>query len=278
MRSPAPWRRAGRGRTGALATIAAAALTTNGCMSAPERVDAVARELGYTRAVLRGADFSHVLFRNDKYESAGVLHVYIEGDGSPYLDRHSVAADPTPRHPLMLRLMAMDMAPAVYIGRPCYFGLAADPPCTARDWTLDRFGVRVVDSLARVIGKLRPASDPMGIALFGHSGGGALAVLVAARLPDVRRVVTLAGNLDPDAWTAYHRYTPLDGSLNPAREGPLPSSVLQQHFAGDRDRDVPSWMVRDAATRIGATDINVLRGVTHTCCWEKLWPAILTGR
>ena len=41
---------------------------------------------------------------------AGALHVYIEGDGTPYVARHDFAADPTPRNPLMLRLMTLDPA------------------------------------------------------------------------------------------------------------------------------------------------------------------------
>jgi hypothetical protein len=34
------------------------------------------------------------------------LHVYIEHDGTPWLQGVHVAADPTPRRPLVLELMA----------------------------------------------------------------------------------------------------------------------------------------------------------------------------
>src|SRR6185436_12059458 len=118
--------------------------------------------------------------------------------------------DPTPRHPLMLQLMTLDSAPSVYVGRPCYFGLANDPPCTPRDWTLDRFSPRIVDSMASVIEQLRAGRGTDAIELYGHSGGAALAVLLAARLGGVQRIVTIAGNLDVEAWTTYHGYTPLE--------------------------------------------------------------------
>ena len=117
----------------------------------------------------------------------GALHVYIEGDGTPYVARYDVAADPTPRHPLMLQLMTLDPASSVYVGRPCYFGLANDPSCTPRDWTLDRFSPRIVDSMARVIEQMRTGRETDAIELYGHSGGGALAVLLAERLGGVQR-------------------------------------------------------------------------------------------
>jgi pimeloyl-ACP methyl ester carboxylesterase len=254
----------------------------SGCASAPERVAALAREAGYARAVVRGAAFEHVVFRSAGHRAGQahqdeVLHVYIEGDGRPDLDRWTVAADPTPRNPLMLRLMALDPQRALYLGRPCYFGLATEPPCTPLDWTLDRFGERVVASLAQALAEIRRGRETVPVELYGHSGGGALAVLLAQRVPGVRRVVTLAGNLDPDAWTAYHAYTPLTGSFNPARLGPLPPSIAQQHFAGERDRVVPPTMIEAAAARIGAPPVTRLPAATHTRGWVEAWPAILAG-
>ena len=264
-------------RRAALASLVAATIVSAGCASAPERVDALSHQLGNTRSVVRGGEFTHVVFENAASHASGVLHVYIEGDGTPYLDRWTVAPDPTPRKPLMLRLMAMDPGPAVYVGRPCYFGLATLPPCTPRDWTLDRFSERIVASLVQAIAELRSARSPGAIELFGHSGGATLAMLLAAQVPGVRRVVTLAGNLDPDAWTAYHGYNLLDGSLNPVRAGPLPAAIVQQHFAGERDRIVPAWMTEVAAARIGGHGTTRLPGVTHTRGWEQAWPAILAG-
>ena len=158
----------------------------------------------------------------------------------------------------MLRLMTLDPAPSIYVGRPCYFGLANDPPCTPRDWPLDRFSPRVVDSMARLIEQLREGRQDA-IELYGHSGGGALAVLLAARLGGVQRIVTIGGNLDVDAWTAYHGYTPLEGSLNPVNAGPLPATLLQEHYVGDRDRVVPPEMVEAAALRLDVPGAIVLR-------------------
>jgi pimeloyl-ACP methyl ester carboxylesterase len=254
-----------------------ASLLLAGCATPAERMDVEARSSGYARNVVQGSGFRHVVYANGRHAAGGVLHVYIDGDGSPYLDRWTVAADPTPRNPLMLRLMALDSAPAVYVGRPCYAGLATDPPCSPLDWTLGRFSERVVDSLATVIEQQRAATGASGLALFGHSGGGTLAVLIAARLPDVRRVITLAGNLDPDAWADLHEYTRLTASLNPVRLGPLPITIEQLHFAGARDRVMPPALIETAAGQLGARGVAVLPDVAHATGWEAKWPAILAG-
>jgi pimeloyl-ACP methyl ester carboxylesterase len=252
---------------------ALASLLIAGCASAPERVEGIAASLRMERAIEQGADFRHVVYRPAQ-RGPGALHVYIEGDGRPYLDRWTVAADPTPRNPLMLQLMALDRGNAIYVGRPCYFGLATDPPCSALDWTLARFSDRIVTSLAAVIEAERIARGSATVELYGHSGGGALAVLLAHRIPETTRIVTLAGNLDTEAWVALHHYSALEGSLNPARLGPLPARVSQQHYAGTRDKVIPAWMVEQGAREIGGGAITV-DTKSHICCWEEQWPAIL---
>lgn len=260
-----------------MVSLVLATLLATGCSGSPPRPDEIVHRFGFERRVQRGADFTHIVFTNAHTPEPGALHVYIEGDGTPYIARYDVAADPTPRHPLMLWLMTLDPEPSIYVGRPCYFGLAGGPPCTPRDWTLDRFSQRIVDSMARVIEQTRAARGNEAIELYGHSGGGALAVLLAARLGGVQRIVTIGGNLDTDAWAAYHGYTPLEGSLNPVGAGPLPASLVQQHFVGDRDRVVPPEIVAAAARRLGAQGVIVLHGVSHARGWDHAWPSILAG-
>jgi len=254
----------------------AALVVLAGCATPMQRVDALVDRNGWNRIVMTGADFRHVVLDNGILDAARPLHVYIEGDGSPYLDRWTVAPDPTPRRPVMLQLMTLDAAPAVYVGRPCYFGLARDPPCTEIDWTLGRFSEPVVESMAQAIEQLRRERGHRYVELYGHSGGGTLAALLAARVPGIVRIVTLAGNLDPDAWSRHHGYSPLSGSLNPARRGRLPDSVEQLHLAGARDESVPAWMIAQAAPQLGAVAVEVVPGVAHSCCWSARWSLLLS--
>jgi pimeloyl-ACP methyl ester carboxylesterase len=114
--------------------------------------------------------------------------------------------------------------------------------------------------------------------LFGYSGGGALAVLVAAKRNDVIRVVTIAGNLDHAAWTRAHGDAPLTGSLNPAEAADRISRIRQIHFIGRDDEIVPPAIAASYLGRVAdRSNISVIEvpGADHTCCWAEKWPALL---
>src|SRR6185312_16414959 len=128
-----------------------------GCVGTPSRVADVVREAHFQEDVVQGTTFRHRIFRRDYPASpagaaaSGTLHIYIEGDGRPFIARTLVTADPTPRDPLMLHLMALDPGPSVYLGRPCYFGLAHDPNCNSAYWTAKRFAPEVIESIGSVL-------------------------------------------------------------------------------------------------------------------------------
>lgn len=246
-----------------------------GCATPTQRVDRIAAAAGMQRSVIDGERFQHVVFSRGAPLAGRVVHVYLEGDGTPYLNRTTAAPDPTPRNPLMLQLMADDPAPAVYVGRPCYYGLAASPGCTPLQWTLRRFSPEIVDSMQRAIE--RATDGAAALELYGYSGGAALAVALARRLDGVVRVVTLAGNLDPNAWTTLHRYSPLEALVDPLEGGRLPQAIRQLHVAGELDRNVPRGLIQDAARRLGASDVRVQPGADHACCWREAWPSLRDG-
>src|SRR6185437_2332145 len=106
--------------------------------------------------------------------------------------------------------------PVLYLGRPCYLGLASSPECRPADWTFERYSARVVASLAAATNRFREREGRPDVVLVGHSGGGTLAVLMAPQVQGLRAVVTIGANLDVAAWTLWHGYLPLNGSLDPA--------------------------------------------------------------
>jgi pimeloyl-ACP methyl ester carboxylesterase len=109
------------------------------------------------------------------------------------------------------------------------------------------------------------------IVWLGYSGGGTLAILLASRLPETVGVITVAANLDIEAWADHQRSSRLVGSLNPARQPPLPPRVYQRHYAGGRDRTVPVEVTRRGA----GAELVVVTDHDHHCCWTRLWPAVL---
>jgi pimeloyl-ACP methyl ester carboxylesterase len=172
----------------------------------------------------------------------------------------------------MLHLMALDPAPSVYIGRPCYFGLAHDRGCDPSYWTLRRFSPQVVESLAAVIRSEATRAHASSIEIYGHSGGGTLAVLLAMRVSGVTRVITIAPTLDTAAWCSLHGYSPLLGSLNPADMNlhlQVPRVLV---LVGSEDTNTPPELVRAAAAKIGVSDsVHVIPRYTHNCCWQEVW-------
>jgi pimeloyl-ACP methyl ester carboxylesterase len=203
------------------------------------------------------------------------LHVYLEGDGRPWLSRQEVAQDPTGRDLLALRLMARDPVDSIYVGRPCYHGFAADPGCQPWWWTHGRYSPEVVRSLVAAIRGILPARPPSRIVLIGYSGGGVLAILMAPHLEGVSQVITIAANLDIDAWADHHGYSPLRGSLNPARQAPLDEGLRQLHLIGDQDTRVPHTSLTAYLARNPKATLRILPGFDHRCCWVEQWPDIV---
>lgn len=233
--------------------------------------DAASGEENY----IGGDPFRHLVVRHGIRERTGPVHVYLEGDGLPWITRTRVARDPTPRNPLALRLMIGDPGPSLFLGRPCYHGLADTPGCSPLLWTHERYGEDVVRSMTAALrNALKPDNDRE-LTLIGYSGGGVLAMLIAARVEQVRRVVTIAANLDIDAWADHHGYSRLRGSLNPATEPPLPSSIRQIHLTGGRDARVPPRLSRPVSDRQMNARFLVFPQSDHRCCWERDWLSIL---
>ncbi len=245
-----------------------------GCQTPTSRLNQFASLSQFDRSVVNTNGFDHLVFANAGDASSDTLHVYLEGDGSPWRYRVITMRDPTPRDPLMLRLMSKDNSPSVYVGRPCYNGTSQDDGCDPEMWTSARYSTTVVESMTNVIRRLIRIHEKTRVKIIGHSGGGALAMLIAQRLLEVEHVITLAGNLDIDAWTQHHSYLKLFSSLNPARQPPLRKDIKQWHLVGAKDSVVPPNLVKRFISRQpNALGISVA-AFGHVCCWESVWPGI----
>jgi pimeloyl-ACP methyl ester carboxylesterase len=247
------------------------AVLSVGCRSPSERFRALAAARSFHAEVVTGTGFQHLVL-SAAPRPGRMLHVYLDGDGVPWLGGYP-AVDPTPRDPLVLDLLALDPGPAVYLGRPCYHGLDGGPPCVPGLWTSARYSDDVVASMAAAARRVLAARGATGVVWLGYSGGGVLAMLLAARVAETTGVITLAANLDVDAWANRPGWLPLAGSLDPARLPSLPSHIVQRHYAGGRDRQVPVEVTRGGVA--AGAELVVVPDYDHRCCWQTRWPAVL---
>ena len=243
------------------------------CASPERTADRIARRAGLEALTLPGKGYEHRAYSALR-GGAGTLVLFVESDGTPWVEGGTrVALDPTPRVPLALKLAAETPGPVLYLGRPCYDGAGPRSACPPRLWTSDRYSLEVVESMVAAADSFATAHRLSRVLLVGSSGGGALAALMAPRLRYTVGVVTIAADLDTDAWAEWHHYAPLTGSLNPAREPPL--GVLEWHLIGDRDGNVPYATAQRYLSRLAPGRVLRYPTYDHVCCWEELWPSFL---
>jgi len=264
-----------RGRLCLALLCLAAVLSAGGCSSTRIAPSELAARLQLSAVELQGTEFVHRAYYGGLHESSeSPLWVFIEGDGRPWIAGRIPADDPTSRNPLALRLAVATGRPVLYLNRPCYDGHASDPECSVELWTSARYSDRVVQSMTEALRSFQSQQGFDEIVLVGYSGGGALAALMAPRLPNVRALVTIAANLDVAAWTSHHGYLPLDASLNPAdRDDVL--AVPEIHLVGARDMTVPPQISRRYFERRPQAAVWKYPTFDHVCCWAEEWPRIV---
>ena len=236
-------------------------------------IDALDKDPSFSAGRISAVELPQRYLRRTERGPGERLRVYFGGDGRPWVDGR-VARDPTGRRQLGLRLFLADPAADAYLGRPCYHGGAAAPGCDPALWTSARYSPAVVGAMATGIAQLRALHGARRVELVGYSGGGTLALLVAAREPAVDRVITVAPLLDPVAWTAHHRLAPLAGSLSPL-DAPYPGGHAEWHLLGGRDAVVPPRLAARYAAHRPEAHFRVIDRFDHRCCWLAHWPGLL---
>lgn len=252
-----------------------------GCAGYPSSADSAVNQVaarGWQQRRHATAGFAMVSWHRLPVDAEEVL-VVVEGDGRAWRTRRRPSADPTPADPVGLRLALASGAPAViYIARPCQF-LEALPEagCDLRWWTSHRYATEVVAATSKVIDTLlADRVRPARLTLLGWSGGGVIATLLAASRTDVDLLVSVAANLDTEAWVAHHGVSPLTGSDTPRRHLRALAGTPQLHLGGADDDVAPPALNRDLLAAIGpVASQQVLPGQGHRCCWVSVWPAPL---
>ena len=208
-----------------------------------------------------------------------LVFVFIEGDGRAWRTRSIRAADPTPSQAVAAQLAnrTASKSKVLYLARPCQFfddrALARLKECEPKLWTDDRYSS---DTIKVISNALDAGLGVIGqqLVLVGYSGGGVVAALLAAQRSDVVGLITIAANLDVDAWTSHHRVSLLHRALLPVNYADQLSEIPQYHLLGTKDAVVPK-VVHDSylaalgdMTRVKTVYVD---GYDHSCCWSESW-------
>ena len=208
---------------------------------------------------------------NNGISKPGTLHIYLSGDGHPWLNKTLIAKDPSPYQPVALQLMSLDPNPAHYLGRPCYHlppGQSEQAPCEPSLWTFQRYSETVVQTMAQGVRQL--GSQVSNITLIGFSGGGVLATLIGERVKKVKTVVSIAANLDTQLWSETLGYSPLQGSINPRSLPALRRDMRRIHLIAGKDSQVPPKVTNAFINTHGGTPL-LFAEFNHHCCWHTIW-------
>ncbi|TNF97796.1 MAG: alpha/beta hydrolase [Gammaproteobacteria bacterium] len=254
----------------------------SGCVSAPSHESRVQHAEHLTSAAnwqklsLPTSDFVLMTYLPQKSHKADTLTIYLEGDGLAWVTRSTPSTDPTPKKPIGLELALQHPNDNVaYLARPCQFVTGDDKRgCSKTVWTDGRFSEQVIRASNEAIDMLKEHFGSQYLRLIGFSGGGAVAVLAASQRSDVSQLITVAGNLDHQAWTAMHRVTPLTNSLNPADVWQSVVHIPQLHFIGEKDFIVSRKVAESYQSKFPEEqkpELKIISEMSHSCCWAEQW-------
>jgi dienelactone hydrolase len=126
--------------------------------------------------------------------------------------------------------------------------------------------------------KLKQQYGASELVLIGYSGGGAVATLVAAKRSDIKTIITVAGNLDTDAWVRLYGLEPLSESINPASIAQSIRNIPQIHYVGGKDDVIPRAISQSFLQKMGRPNqakVIELSNYGHVCCWTEGWSELL---
>lgn len=234
-------------------------LLLTGCSTITAPADFVYKEIG-TR------DFTIATWQKVTTPSAP-YKIYIEGDGYAFNAHGRATQDPTPHGTLVRELAFGDKNPnVIYLARPCQY--VKSPICSKRHWTTARFAPEIINAEYEAIKNIA-GNNP--VILVGFSGGAQIAGLVATAKPglNIKKIITIAGNLDHLAWTQYHNLPPLNESMNLESYRKQFAKIPQIHYIGSNDEVMPSLLVREF---IGNNDLIIeVNGASHNEGWGKIY-------
>jgi len=247
--------------------------------------DHLVKEQNFIQEIIKTNDFALFSYQKIINPKNKVLNIYIEGDGLAWENRYRLSRNPTPTDPIALKMALVDKAEnIIYLARPCqYVDFSLNKNCANQEyWSRARFSQKVIDSTNQAIDKIKIKYGFKNINLFGFSGGGAVAVLVASKRSDVKSIKTIAANLNHKMLMKMHKVSPLDQSLDAIDVAYKLSKIRQIHIAGKQDNTVYVRTIESFVNKVNKNSkdkiayLKIIKDANHEYKkWPEIWSNII---
>lgn len=229
-------------------------LILSACASKPEEPN------GFYYTPVKTNFFTFTSFEKN-IKNGQMLRIYIEGNGNP-----------NPKQTTALTLAEKDpYQNVIYLARPCQF---SDDEVCQHDtiWKDAQFNSEIIQQIQEAVLQLMRKYKAPSIELVGYDGGATVALLLANRIPQTKRVITIAGILDTAAYQQTNPRVSFKKSLNPADEKNQIAAKTQIHYVGKNDKLTPPKTAERFVTTqphpINAT-VKAVSNVGH-CDWADV--------
>lgn len=245
------------------------------CAATPSKIreDLVLKSspIGFSEKIYQTNNFK-IFFLQKLADKNSPINIFIEGDGRAWLSKRVVSPNPTPKNLLLANMALKDSSPnVIYFARPCQF--VEDDRCEKKYWTTDRFSKPVIESYEQILSQFKNRD----INFIGYSGGAAVAILLASEMENIKSIKTIAGNLDYNAFTKYHKVDSLNDEMDIDSAIAKISTIPQVHYMGGNDEVITKEVFESFKSKIENSEENsahikfiTIPDATHTKGWEEI--------
>lgn len=230
-------------------------LLTTACSGIPKAPE------GFVMREAQTEHFAIAVWEKEPLHNKRTIRFYIEGNGNPRPDK-----------PVALRLAENDKTPnIVVLSRPCQY--INNKLCANQDlYTVSQYNPEIIREIEEIVVYYIQKYDAPNVEFVAYDGGAPIAFYMAEKLGRVKKVVTIAGILDLDAYVNKHNLPAFKDAENPIKMGSKIANIPQIHFVGGKDTVTTRGMVERFVSKLHnpkSAVVKVAPNMGHTG-WENL--------
>lgn len=194
-------------------------------------------------------------------QSNRTIRFYIEGNGNP-----------TPDKPVALMLAAKDNAQnIVVLSRPCQY--SKDKLCEKKDiYGKNQYSPEIINEMEELVTFYIQKYKAPNIEFVAYDGGAPVAFSLASNIGGVKKIVTIAGILDVDAYVNKNNLPDFEDAQSPIKLANRISQIPQVHFVGGKDEITTPGMAERFVSKLHNptnAQVKLAPNMGHTG-WEKI--------